>query len=451
MRRTHVPGILLLYHRPSCFRDASTVREHIGAFGRYSESRVRAVNTEYGFPEWLGRVEFSAIVFHYSVFGGNIYLVPPALLDYADGCRSTYKVAFFQDEHHFCLKRFAFINEHGIDCVFTLLEHEWVPEVYGRYTNVETVVPTLTGYVDERLLRAADRFARPDSKRRIDIGYRARELSAYMGRAAKEKTAIGEEFKRRAAGRDLVLDIETTEGARLYGDAWYRFLGDCRGCLGVEAGVSVFDLEGVVYERYEELRNELPSASFDQMAERLAPVMDPWEDRIYYRTISPRHFEAAAFRNCQILFKGRYSGILEAWAHYIPLEKDWSNLDEVLDAFRSVDARKKMTERCHQGLIQSGRYSYERFVETFDEVLSRAGVRQAALVGVRDRFLLHAVSKCSVRKLSWIAKLILGKALRRVVSTNFPGRAVLGRVGSSCLRPIVRWLARVSSTERPWS
>jgi hypothetical protein len=451
MRRTHVPGILLVYHRPSCFRDASTVREHIGAFGRYSKFRVHAVNTEYGFPKRLGRVEFSVIVFHYSVFGGNVYPVGPAFLGYADDCRSTYKVAFFQDEHHFCPKRFAFINEHGIDCVFTLLEHEWIPEVYGRYTNVETVVPTLTGYVDERLLRAADRFARPDSKRRIDIGYRARELSAYMGRAAKEKTAIGEEFVRRTAGRDLVLDIETTEDARLYGDAWYRFLGDCRGCLGVEAGVSVFDLEGVVYGRYEELRKELPDASFDQMAERLAPVMDRWEDRIYYRTISPRHLEAAAFRNGQILFKGRYSGILEPVTHYIPLEKDWSNLTEVLDAFLSTDVRRGIAERCYQDLIQSGRYSYERFVETFDEVLSRAGVRQAALVGVRDPFMLQVASKCSLGKLSWIAKLLLRRALGRMATANFPGRAVLEPIVSSCLRPVVRWLARVLSTRRSWS
>ena len=55
-----------------------------------------------------------------------------------------------------------------------------------------------------------------------------------------------------------------------------------------------------------------------------------WEDNVYYRTISPRHFEAAAFRICQVLFEGRYSGVLEPMVHYIPLKKDFSNIDEVI-------------------------------------------------------------------------------------------------------------------------
>ena len=47
------------------------------------------------------------------------------------------------------------------------------------------------------------------------------------------------------------------------------------------------------------------------------------------RTISPRHFEAAAFRVCQVLFEGRYAGVMEPMRHYIPLRKDFSNFDEV--------------------------------------------------------------------------------------------------------------------------
>ena len=44
---------------------------------------------------------------------------------------------------------------------------------------------------------------------------------------------------------------------------------------------------------------------------------------VYYLTMSPRVFEAAAVRSCQILFEGRYSGILEPMVHYIPLKKDF--------------------------------------------------------------------------------------------------------------------------------
>ena len=55
-----------------------------------------------------------------------------------------------------------------------------------------------------------------------------------------------------------------------------------------------------------------------------------WDHNFSYRTISPRHFEAAAFRICQVLFEGEYSGVLRPMVHYIPLKKDFSNFDQVV-------------------------------------------------------------------------------------------------------------------------
>lgn len=374
MGKKHVPAVLLLYHRPPWSRDAGTVWEHIRAFGKHSRFRFCAVNTGLGFPGTLASLEFSAVVFHYSLFGGEEYPIENRFLDYVDGWRSSYRVAFFQDEYQFCPQRARFIDDHRIDCIYTLLEDAWIPRVYGDRRGVGRIIPTLTGYVDERLVSAGLRYGLPDDLRSIDIGYRGRELLPYMGRAAREKTAIAEEFKRATAAEGLKLDIETRENQRLYGKSWHEFLGKCRGCLGVEAGVSVFDLEGVVYERYDELRREDPAASFDEMVDMLAPVMDPWEGQVYYRTISPRHFEAAAFRACQILFPGRYSGIMEPMRHYIPLEKDFSNIEEVVRLFRTTAVREELVENANRDLIQSGSYSYEHFVQEFDRVLTCEGV-----------------------------------------------------------------------------
>ena len=43
--------------------------------------------------------------------------------------------------------------------------------------------------------------------------------------------------------------------------------------------------------------------------------------------------------------------------HYIPLAKDFSNLDEVLGRVRDADLRRELTENAHRDLIASGRYS----------------------------------------------------------------------------------------------
>ena len=56
-----------------------------------------------------------------------------------------------------------------------------------------------------------------------------------------------------------------------------------------------------------------------------------YEEKIYYRMITPRSFEAIAMKTVQVMYPGKYSGILEPWRHYIPINRDFSNLNEVID------------------------------------------------------------------------------------------------------------------------
>src|SRR5215213_2913608 len=120
---TSVDGVLLVYHRPIApwIRDASTVMEHVGAFARHSRHRVWEVNTDLGFPPGLAGLRFGAVIIHYCVFGMGGYRLSDDWLEYLDAS-DAYKVAFFQDECTRCQRRFRFLDEHSIDCVFTCLE-----------------------------------------------------------------------------------------------------------------------------------------------------------------------------------------------------------------------------------------------------------------------------------------------------------------------------------------
>jgi hypothetical protein len=369
--RVDVPGVLLLYHR-HFVPNASTVMEHAGAFKRYSDFAVWNVNTELGFPDGFEECRFQVIVLHYSLFSPIGYHLNQRFLEYLDRSHASYKIAFFQDEHHFCQQRFAFLNRYNFDCVYTLVEPPYFQDVYRRYTNVPHLVYSIPGYVPDDLEVMARRYRKPDHERRIDVGYRGRKLAAYMGRGAREKYDIAVGFSRRAAGSGLKLDIEADEHRRIYGKQWYRFMADCRAVLGVEAGVSIFDVEDRVRPEYERLTARNPRASFEELSTAL---LDQWEGNIPYRTISPRHFEAAAFRACQILFEGNYSGIMQPMVHYIPLKKDFSNFDDVLRMFRDEALRRELTENAYRDLIASGRYSYRRFVEGFDEELRHVGIQ----------------------------------------------------------------------------
>lgn len=434
---TSYDGLLLLYHRPVGARDASTVAEHIQAFERHSRFRVCKINTDLGFPRQLRRMQFPIIVLHYSLFGSERYPMSREFIDYVESCRSTHKIAFFQDEYYFCQKRFRLINDLRIDCIYTLLEPENVAQVYGKYTAVPRVISTLTGYVSDDLIAAARRFGIPDECRSVDVGYRGRQLPPYMGREAREKTAIAERFAQMASPLGLSLDVQTKELERLYGNDWYKFLARCRACLGVEAGVSVFDLEGEVYARYEQLIQARPQATYDELAAELAPVMDRWEDRVYYRTISPRHFEAAAFRLCQVLYEGRYSGVLEPGRHYIPLKKDFSNFDDVVRSLQIPETRRRITDAAYEDLIASGRYSYRRFIEEFDKELQRSGFSATKQFVADHSIARYTVAKRPVRMARWKMERLLLKFVRFLWGWEFPGRPIVVAILRPFLKPLV--------------
>ena len=376
-----VNGILLLYHQPLA-PGALTIGEHVGAFSQHSRFPVWAVNTELGFPVGLDSVRFSAIVLHYSLFGTADYKLDERFLDYLGRSREhAFTVAFFQDEHRFCARRFAFLDEYGIDCVYTCLEPSEWDAVYRSHTSVRELRTTIPGLVSNALVEAASRLAFDGSERPIDVGYRGRPLEPYMGRGALEKHEIGVRFKELAADRGLVLDIAGGEHDRIYGEGWYRFVGRCTSVLGTESGVSIFDVEDEVYPAYQAaVRDRTPANE-----ERFRAAAEAWEDRIYYRTISPRQFEAAALGTCQILFRGRYSGAMEPMVHYIPLEKDFSNLDEVLTLHRDRAVRDELVANARRDLVDSRAYSYERLVGELDALLVGQGLDPGVSDDVRAR------------------------------------------------------------------
>ena len=369
-------GLLLLYNRPALFKDASTITDHIDAFGRYSRFRVHKVNTDGGFPKTLAGLRFDAIVLHYSVFasGPHPYLIGEPFLEYLAAAGDSYKVAFFQDEHEYCVRRFEFLDRYSIDCVYTCFQPQYFEASYGTYTRVPKLVSHVPAYVSPEMVKAADRLQKPDAGRSIDVGYRTRPTPPYFGRGGMEKVEIGERFAERAAGSGLALDISAREEDRLYGEDWYRFTAECRGMLGTESGVSCSDLEDEVRTEYLELSKNGRAVTIEDLEKG---ALGRWDWKVPLRTTSARHFEAAAMRVCQVMYEGEYSGVLRPMEHYIPLRKDLSDFDEALARFRDPDVRREITDNAHRDLIASGEHSYERFIAGFDRTLGEAGLMPA--------------------------------------------------------------------------
>ena len=84
-------------------------------------------------------------------------------------------------------------------------------------------------------------------------------------------------------------------------------------------------------------------------------------------------------KTVQVMYPGEYSGILEAWKHYLPMERDFSNANEICDLLRNDLFLQKMADETYEDIIESGKFGEERLglgVDSMIEYLTRSNERR---------------------------------------------------------------------------
>lgn len=353
--------ILLLCHRPPAI--AATLEQHLSALQNYSRHRVRAVSIYGQLPRDLELERFDVIVIHWSLIAASDAFVSPETR--ARIARApALKVAFVQDEYRFVNRTIAALAAMDLHVLLTCVPPEEIEKVYPAHKLPGVAkVNVLTGYVHDELLGIAPI---PYEQRPLDVGYRARKLSAWMGELAAEKWRISERFAADAPKYGLTVDLSAREEDRIYGDAWLSFIRRCRAMLGVESGVSVIDFDGTLQATVEAAEAANPTATFEELREQHFKDLD---GRISLAQISPRCFEAAALRTLMILYEGDYSGRLVPWRHYVPLKKDHSNMDAVVAVLRDPVQAQAIIEHAYQEVALDPRNGFRAAIADFDAVI----------------------------------------------------------------------------------
>ena len=112
-------------------------------------------------------------------------------------------------------------------------------------------------------------------------------------------------------------------------------------------GLSPVFIDGKPNASYREIRSEILRNYGDDILIQMA-------------AISPRHMEACLTRTVQVLVEGNYSGILKPYIHYLPIKRDFSDLESVLSA--ALDGEhEEMLDRAFSDVITSKKYNYENF------------------------------------------------------------------------------------------
>ena len=394
-RSVHTKNILVLYYTRGVWPLRDTISTHLYCWRKYGRHRAYYVNVAFGYPERLLRgISVDVVILH------TIYLSmrwsPQIFEQYTAMCRSVAemrctKIAIPQDEFIHTDMLDTYLDTVGVDHVLTCADPDQWPTIYPRMTAKGASFRTvLTGYLDEDTVARVDKLMRNHPERTIDIGYRAWRAQYWLGEHGMLKVWIADALGKAAGRAALTTDISLRDEDVLNGDDWFRFLMRCRTTPGVEGGASICDANGEIKQKVEAYLEQHPNATFEET--RAACFADR-DGGFRLACLSPRHLEACLTRTCQVLVRGNYNGHLQADRHYIPLERDLSNIDEVV---RKVSDRQLVEEvaRCaYEEVVKNPAVSYRYFVRTVEDEVMGAGD------GAR--------STSSPKRYGWIARTLL--------------------------------------------
>ena len=344
---------------------ASTVVDHIFGLKEFSEHSIAIVNSK---GDGSARIEFDrfdGIIIHYSLVACmDSYIGPKSRA--AIRMFSGLKVAFIQDDYRWINESVDAFRDMGIHILFGLVPPEIIDQVYSPEKLPGVVRETvLTGYVPHNLTK---RVVPSLKDRCLDVGYRARKVPAWLGSFGQEKWLIAERFKADADRYGLSCNFSTREEDRIYGEHWIKFLVNCKAVLGTESGASICDFTGQIKRNVEAHVAADPDATFEILRDLYFKDED---GRIVLSVISPRCFEAAALRTLLILYEGTYSGRLQPWRHYVPLNKDHSNMAEVVEVLRNQERAQAIVDTAFSEVALNPDNSFAAMVRQVDSVINR--------------------------------------------------------------------------------
>jgi hypothetical protein len=128
-------------------------------------------------------------------------------------------------------------------------------------------------------------------------------------------------------------------------------------------------------------------------------------------------------------------------AHFIPLRKDYANVDDVFRQLADVDHMQAMVDRAYEHVVVGGAYGYEKFVEDIDdavETLSTFAPRS-------PRLQTFALVRSDSSESSWVAitphlPLSAPIPVRRRPIVSGRARTVWKALPGWLTKPVAEWL-----------
>jgi len=294
---------------------------------------------------------FDAVVLLHSVFSNQQYL--RRFLLWTVAFHDAPKAFFIGNEYKLMPEKIRFCKQLRIKLLVTQSKDERVSSLYKNALGCKVACVPNTG-IDPKIFSPTT----PLQNRPNTIGYRSNPSIWYMGN--DEKTAITDWFQANESRIGVKVDASLSPSDRFDAQGYAKFLNRCRGQLGTESGGDYFELTDRTRKKVNAYTRKYPAATWTEIK---SLFFDHYGPSIPLRIISGRQVEAAACKTVQILFEGRYNDYLKPDKHYIPLKKDFSNFDEVMQKFRDDNYCLRITKNAYD-LVMS-ELTYEKLIDKF--------------------------------------------------------------------------------------
>lgn len=272
------------------------------------------------------------------------------------------RVLFPQDDYTFSARLDELVVKAKIDAVWSPLPRDEALYPKAVHQGV-SFNKCLTGYIEDYWLPRYSLHNKPFGDREVDLGQRVGAMPSSFGDVGIRKARITQKMAHEFQARSMRVDVSFDSKDVLLGDDWLAFLGNTRFTVSRKGGSSLADRKLRLTESLGRLRilfPSLPETTLFKLASKRGVIAGIWEE------VSPRLFEAAAMGVCQILEDSDYlEGALTPWVHYIPLESNFSNVEEVFSFAAQTELVEGMIEATRNLLVNSGAYSYRSFVQGF--------------------------------------------------------------------------------------
>jgi spore maturation protein CgeB len=199
----------------------------------------------------------------------------------------------------------------------------------------------------------------PPPERPIDIAFRGDYYPAYVGHDDRDLLLDQLNGLLRERYPQVKADIQV--GERLDTRAWAAFLNQCRALVGHEAGATRIDHDENIRHFLNAQKGRLTPDAFRQLVLTMREV-GVFAGKPSGRIAAPRNFEAMATKTLQILLPGRYNDALQAGVHYVELQRDFGNLDQVIETLFDPSAYATIVERAYADAL--AHHTYEQRINT---------------------------------------------------------------------------------------